>query len=190
MRKRSNSSFAPTPSKSWVYEGGDVPLSSCLCYNSSVAKKATYAADNVAKYLVYLASQDLVGDNKEREGITNLKLQKLLYFAQAYFLARLGRPLFSDGIEAWQYGPVVPKVYRKHQNNRSNPIISEEDHSTVDEEDKIVLRKIWNTFGGYSASRLVDIAHAHAPWKEAYETSSGVISTKALKSYYAPLLNN
>lgn len=154
-----------------------------------MTKKVTYTADNVAKYLVYLASQDLVGDNKEREGITNLKLQKVLYFAQAYFLAKLGHPLFSDRMEAWEYGPVVPSVYRKYRSNGSNPIISEEDRSSLDEVDKEILRQIWSTFGGYSASRLVDIAHAHAPWKNAYQTTSKVISNKSLREYYVPLLN-
>ena len=77
--------------------------------------KHTYTANNVAKYLIYLASQEFVGDNKEREGITNLKLQKVLYFVQAYYLAKLNRPLFPDNIEAWEYGPVIPSVYRKYK---------------------------------------------------------------------------
>ena len=154
-----------------------------------MTKKATYTADNVAKHLIYLASQELVGDNQEREGITNLKLQKVLYFVQAYYLAKLNRPLFSDNIEAWEYGPVVPSVYRKYRTNKSNPIISEEDKSSLAEEDKKNVQKIWNTFGGYSASRLVDITHAHTPWKKANKTPSQIISHKSLKDYYAPLLN-
>lgn len=154
-----------------------------------MTKKAAYTADNVAKYIVYLASQELVGDNKEREGITNLKLQKVLYFAQAYFLAKLGKSLFSDNIEAWEYGPVVPGVYRKYRENGSNPIIVEEDKSSLAIEDKETIQKIWNTFGVYSASKLVDIAHAHTPWKDAYQTPSKIISHKALKDYYTPLLN-
>ena len=51
-----------------------------------------YTADNVANYFIYLSSK-VVGDNKEREGITNLKLQKILYFAQAYFVAKVGKTL-------------------------------------------------------------------------------------------------
>lgn len=155
----------------------------------SMTKQTIYTADNIAKYLVYLASQALVGDNQEREGITNLKLQKVLYFAQAYYLAKLNRPLFSDNIEAWEYGPVIPGVYRKYRKNGSNPIISEEDKSSLAEEDKEAIQKIWSTFGGYSANKLVDITHAHAPWKDAYQTQSKVISHRALKEYYAPLLN-
>lgn len=154
-----------------------------------MTKKVTYTADNVARYLIYLASQELVGDNQEREGITNLKLQKVLYFVQAYYLAKLGKPLFSDNLKAWKYGPVVPSVYRKYKDSGSNPIISEEDKSSLSEEDKKIVQKIWSTFGGYSASKLVDITHAHTPWKEANKKPSQIISNKALKEYYTPLLN-
>ena len=151
--------------------------------------KLPYSAENVAKYFIYLASQGFVGDNKEREGITNLKLQKVLYFAQAYYLAKVGKPLFKESIEAWEYGPVVPDVYRKFRSNGSNPIICKEDKSSLSDEDKETLKKVWGTFGGYSASRLVDIAHAHTPWREANKSASRVISHKAIKEYYAPLLN-
>ena len=47
--------------------------------------------------------------------MTNLRLQKLLYFAQGWHLARFGRPLFDASIEAWPYGPVVPEVYRAYK---------------------------------------------------------------------------
>jgi len=151
--------------------------------------KSPYTVENVAKYIIYLASQAFVGDNKEREGITNLKLQKVLYFAQAYYLAKIGKPLFSDNIEAWEYGPVVPEVYEKFRSHGSDSIICEEDKSSLSEDDKETLKKVWGTFGGYSASRLVDIAHAHTPWKEAYQTSTKIISRQTLKEYYTPLLN-
>ena len=151
------------------------------------ATKSPYKAENVASYLIFLASEE--NQEKEREGITNLKLQKVLYFAQAYYLAKLGKPLFAEKLEAWDYGPVVPEVYRKFKHNKSKPIIIEEDKSTLAEEDKEALKKVWDTFGGYSASRLVDIVHAHTPWKEANASADKVISNKAIKDYYTPLLN-
>ena len=149
--------------------------------------KSPYKAENVVNYLIFLASQE--NQEKEREGITNLKLQKVLYLAQAYYLAKLGKPLFTEKLEAWDYGPVVPEVYRKLKRHGSKPIIVEEDKSTLAEEDKEVLKKIWDTFGGYSASRLVDIVHAHTPWKEANISADKVISHKVIKDYYSPLLN-
>jgi uncharacterized phage-associated protein len=113
----------------------------------------------------------------------------VLYFAQAYYLSKVGRPLFSDNIEAWAYGPVVPDVYKKFRSNKSNPIIDDEDKSVISDEDKNTLKKIWGTFGGYSASKLVDITHAHTPWREASKLVNKIISHKAIKEYYAPLLN-
>jgi uncharacterized phage-associated protein len=151
------------------------------------ATKSPYKAENVANYLIFLASQE--NQEKEREGITNLKLQKILYFAQVYYLAKLGKPLFVENLEAWDYGAVVPEIYRKFKRYKNEPIILVEDKSTVAEEDKETLKKVWDAFGGYSASRLVDIVHAHAPWKEASASEDKIIPHKAIKDYYGPLLN-
>lgn len=151
--------------------------------------KSPYSAENVAKHFIYLASQVFVGDNKEREGITNLKLQKILYFAQAYYLSKLNKPLFNETIEAWEYGPVVPSVYRKYSKHGSETILVEKDEPSISDEDKQNLKRIWDLFGGYSAGRLVEIAHAHSPWKEAYASQNKVISHKSISEYYSPLLN-
>lgn len=149
--------------------------------------KSPYKAENVAKHLIFLASKE--NQEKEREGITNLKLQKLLYLAQAYYLAKLGRPLFIDELEAWDYGPVASQVYKKLKRYGSKPIIAKKDESTLAEKDKNVLKKIWDTFGGYSAGRLVDIVHSHTPWKEASVSTNKIISQKVIENYYGPLLN-
>lgn len=148
----------------------------------------TYTAENVAKYFIFLSSK-VVGDNREREGITNLKLQKVLYFAQAYFVAKLERTLFRDKIEAWEYGPVIPTVYHKYKGSGNQPIVTEIDGSSIQDTDKKILEMVWGNFGGYSASRLVDISHAHKPWKEAFGSGSNEISRESLAEYYAPLLN-
>ena len=63
-------------------------------------------ATEVARYFLSLTDEDA------GELISNLKLQKLLYYAQGFHLAIFGGPLFPESIEAWQHGPVVPEVYR------------------------------------------------------------------------------
>lgn len=156
---------------------------------AGASPKHAYSAEEVAKYFIYLASQPVSGGDNEREGVTNLKLQKILYFAQAYFLSKIGRPLFSDSIEAWGYGPVVPTIYHAYKRKGSSPIFADADTSTISNEDKEILQKIWGTFGGYSANRLVDITHAHSPWKDAFASRTKVITHKALAEYYAPLLS-
>lgn len=148
-----------------------------------------YSATEVAKYFIYLSSKRVVGENEEREGVTNLKLQKILYLAQAYFLAKVGRPLFVDSIEAWEFGPVVPSVYHKLKKYKGEAMIATEDKAEISDEDKELLKKVWDAFGGYSASRLVDITHAHTPWKEASKSLTKKISNKAIGEYYTPLLN-
>ena len=149
-----------------------------------------YGAGEVAKYLIYLSSKNIIGDKGEREGITNLKLQKILYLAQAYYLTKFNKPLFDDLIRAWKYGPVIPTVYSFYKSNGNSPIIDIEDKSNLTVEDKIILDKIWDSFGGYSASRLVDITHAHSPWKKAFTTQSKNISNESIKDYYKPLFGN
>jgi uncharacterized phage-associated protein len=150
--------------------------------------KKPYNAEQVARYFIYLATQKIVGDNDEREGITNLKLQKILYLAQAYYLSKFNKPLFKDEIEAWAYGPVVPTVYHTYKKNKSNPIFRFENGEGISDEDKKILEEVWNAFGGYSAGRLVEVTHAHTPWQEAYKSEQKTISHEALTKYYAPLL--
>lgn len=155
-----------------------------------IDKKAPYVADDVANYFIYLSSRDFVGDNNEREGITNLKLQKILYLAQAYCLAKTSKRIFIDDIEAWNYGPVVPTIYHKYKKFKNKPIVLENDESVINSEDKELLNKIWSAFGGYSANRLVTIVHNHAPWKNAHARENKVISPAEIMEYYRPLLTN
>lgn len=150
-------------------------------------KKSSYKAKDIANYFIFLASRE--NREKEREGITNLKLQKILYLAQAYYLTKIRKPLFIEDIEAWEYGPVVPEVYRKFKKYCNKPIIIKQDKSILLEKDKEILKKVWDAFGRYSASKLVDIVHSHAPWRKAKNSANKVISQKAIKDYYDPLLN-
>ena len=54
--------------------------------------------------------------NAEEKPITNTMLNNLLYFAQGHCLAETGKPLFDDDFEAWECGPVIPKIYYKYKN--------------------------------------------------------------------------
>ena len=68
-----------------------------------------HSALDVARYIINYS-------NKKDYHISNLKLQKLLYFTQAYYLAFTDshKPCFPERIEAWNFGPVVPEVYHFH----------------------------------------------------------------------------
>ena len=73
-------------------------------------------AMDCAAYLVVHA-------NNERHPISNLQLQKMLFFAQIkYMVSHHGNKMFSDDIYAWQYGPVIPRVYGAYSHNGGSPI--------------------------------------------------------------------
>ena len=65
-------------------------------------------ATTAATYLLYIMGEVF-------DDLTNMKLNKLLYFAQGYYLKKYGRPLFDNAIEAWEHGPVVPEVYSAYK---------------------------------------------------------------------------
>jgi uncharacterized phage-associated protein len=155
-------------------------------------KKLT--ALDVANYVISIASANVIGDEGEVEGVTNLKLQKILYFIEAYSLAVTKKSLFSDQIEAWDYGPVIPTVYHEFKSHGSDPISIDNPNLVAMKQDtKEMIEGVWNTFNKYSASRLVDITHSHNPWKNAFKVQKGglkqtcVIDRDEMKEYYTGL---
>ena len=131
---------------------------------------AKLSALESADYLIKRAIDDQNGDL-----LTNLKLQKLLYYAQGCYLGVYGAPLFDDTIEAWGLGPVVPNVYHQFKvcGRQSIEDIAG-DELAVDEDVAVFLDVIYAKFGAYSASRLVDMTHSEAPWKECYMSRQSV----------------
>ena len=85
--------------------------------NSGVQPRKWYRALDIARYFIYKADDDTDADR-----ITNLQLQKLIYYAQGIHLAMYGCPIFKDQIKAWNYGPVVPRVYRLYRKHKANGI--------------------------------------------------------------------
>ena len=72
-------------------------------------------ATTAATYLLYIMGEVF-------DDLTNMKLNKLLYFAQGYYLKKYGRPLFDNAIEAWEHGPVVPEYIPPIRNMAINPL--------------------------------------------------------------------
>lgn len=110
----------------------------------------------------------------ETEGedlITNLKLQKLLYYAQSMSLAFNNIKLFDDKFEAWQHGPVLPIVYNEYKSNKSNEIIYTGDIVELDDKTKEILITTYDYFGKHSAWGLRNLTHTERPWMNAYKLS-------------------
>lgn len=126
------------------------------------------------------AVANLMLDEADRVGIriTNLALQKLLYFAHGIFLVETKEPLVSGYFEAWQYGPVHPSAYKAFKSAGSNPIhframsqdlVSGRVTEVPIPDSAVVYRLVAHVLGSYgrlSPGRLVDIAHAKgSPWE-------------------------
>lgn len=96
--------------------------------------------------------------------MTPLRLHKLLYYCQGWHLAWYGRPLFTERIEAWRYGPVVPDVYA-HPWGQGREVIT--DVPATDElsaAERGSVEQVWREYGRYSAHGLRDMTHLERPW--------------------------
>lgn len=137
-------------------------------------------ARDVAEYLLQLS-------DTETNDITNLKLQKLVYYAQGFHLAMYDKQLFPDLIEAWQYGPVVSELYHAYKQN-GNQIIAPTDsydfseQFTKDQEE--LLREVNEVYGQFSGMKLMNMTHEERPWLEAIETKTQQISPYTMQSYF------
>lgn len=114
----------------------------------------------------------------ETNDISNLKLQKLLYYAQGYSLAMHNTPLFKQDIFAWQHGPVVTEVYEKYKQFDANPISTSEPlEKELDTEIKDILDTAYFDFGQYSAWKLRALTHSELPWLKASQSKSKISLT-------------
>jgi len=136
------------------------------------------SAMDVANYFLSIASED------DGELISNMKLQKLLYYAQGFALALRGDSLFGDRIEAWTHGPVVPSVYHAFKHSQGGPVVPEEDidWDAYSPDDRVLLDEVYQVYGQYSASALRALTHSEPPWCDTPEGAE--ITCSAMKEFF------
>ncbi|MTJ51994.1 DUF4065 domain-containing protein [Anabaena sp. UHCC 0253] len=134
---------------------------------------------DIAKYFLAQTDED-AGDL-----MSNLKLQKLLYYAQGFHLALYDQPLFSESIEAWTHGPVVPEAYHIYKDYGANaiPIPEDIDFSKYDQQTRELLDEVYAVYGQFSAWKLLSLIHEEEPWKDARQDNL-IISHQALKKHF------
>lgn len=138
-------------------------------------------ACEIAKYFVSLVDEE-AGDS-----ISNLKLQKLLYYAQGFGLAISGEPLFPEKIKAWLHGPVVPQVYHEYKECGASPIpVQSVDLGRYPDEARELLDEVYAVYGQFSASKLRDMTHQEAPWKNTPQGEE--ISLAVMREFFQTLI--
>lgn len=156
-----------------------------------------YNALDVARYIINKS-------NTSGCALSNLKLQKVLYFVQANFLVNTddNHPCFANRIEAWDFGPVIPDVYHEFKRYGSSNIPYIEEYtdfsdglwnsatkkysdSIIMDEDKPKIDEMVQMCEPYTATALVNITHNQRPWKDAYSRGYNMeITNDAILEYY------
>lgn len=142
---------------------------------------------DVANYFLVLV------DREAGDSITQLKLQKLIYFAQGIHLALFDKVLFEEEIKAWKHGPVVPALRSIFDNFRDNviPLPCEIDFAIYTELQKKLIHKVYSFYGAHSAAYLRNLTHTHSIWYEAIEKADNTITKEKIQEFFkANIINN
>ncbi|MEB0262553.1 MULTISPECIES: type II toxin-antitoxin system antitoxin SocA domain-containing protein [unclassified Mucilaginibacter] len=150
----------------------------------------TYSANSISDFFI---SQAIAAG----ETISPVKLQKLVYYSQAWNFTIFDRVLFDERIEAWTHGPVVKSVYERF---KEFPMYSAIDTYSLelsdvnfDDESFAILSDVNSIYGEHSGKYLEDLTHNEDPWLNArigvpsYLACNNEITLKSMKEYYSKL---
>ncbi len=141
---------------------------------------------DVAKYIV-----DKLGS------VDTWKLQKLVYYCQAWSLVWDERPMFGEPIEAWANGPVCRALYERHRGKFAvgpdTPIWSGANPNILTKDEHETIEAILGEYGDKPGHWLRELTHLEEPWKQArgdtppMESCSNVITHESMRLYYGAL---
>lgn len=149
-----------------------------------MAKEKKIKAVDIAKW--FLSNVD----RQSGDDITHLKLQKLIYYSQAWWLANKGEPLFEESFEAWAHGPVVKAVWNEYRDYGWESLPVPKSFPALAPEVQNYLKRVYDIYGKYSAKFLEDLTHKEEPWLKARGNlspearSDSIISTEVMKEFY------
>lgn len=130
---------------------------------------------------------------EEMGDLSAMKLQKLVYYSQAWHTVWADHTLFREKIEAWKDGPVCPALWREHANEFKITKIARGDAEELDKRERRTVKNVLKFYGGKSAQWLSDLTHSEDPWIDARrgarpgERSNVEITASAMQRYYASL---
>jgi uncharacterized phage-associated protein len=104
---------------------------------------------------------------QEKGAITSWKLQKLVYYSQAWSLVWDEEPLFQERIEAWANGPVCPDLYQKHRGQFIVKEIKDGAPRLLSKDERETVDAVLGYYGSMHPQELSDLTHSEAPWLNA-----------------------
>lgn len=125
--------------------------------------------------------------------MTAMKLQKLVYYSQAWSLVWDDKPLFHNRIEAWTNGPVVPNLYALHRGQFEVKQWPKGDPDKLTPLQRETVDAVLEFYGDKSSQWLSDLTHAEAPWRDSrrglapIERGGNEITHAAMAEYYSSL---
>jgi uncharacterized phage-associated protein len=132
-------------------------------------------------------------DRESGDSITHLKLQKLLYYAQAWALVILNHPLFDEDFRAWTHGPVLLSIFRKYKNFGCEAINIPNKIKKIDADTEELLNDVLSAYGEKSAKMLERLTHSETPWVKARAglpeeaRCDNIITKSSMEVYYKKL---
>ena len=125
--------------------------------------------------------------------MTAMKLQKLVYYCQAWSLVWDDKPLFKNSIEAWANGPVVPALYAVHRGQFEVEKWPRGNHKALSRKERETVDAVIQYYGDKSSQWLSSLTHQEAPWVDARtglapgERGNNIITHAAMAEYYGSL---
>lgn len=145
-------------------------------------------AKDVASRIINLSIQ--IG-----EPITNMKLQKLLYYSYCWYLIenKGEKRLFNDEIQAWKYGPVVSSVYELYKKYKADVISTPVDgnESSIDALSNQIIEDVFKIYGDKTAIELMNLSRSEKPWRDTFDedNQNQPIPDELIYSYYSSKLS-
>lgn len=150
---------------------------------SNPTATAPTTAFKIADYFIYIA-------NDTHSFLSNLKLQKLVYYAQAWHLAFYDTPLFNEDFEAWGHGSVIPALFEEYQKFSFKPIEKEVEEPHFPEELQEFLDKIVDDYFFRDGYELELMVCEEEPWLAARgdlpkdQDANAPITKESMRDYY------
>lgn len=130
---------------------------------------------------------------EQERWLTNMQLQKLVFIANGYHLAIYDEPLYYHNSHAWQYGPVIPKLYKSLQKYGASFVqdyLEANDSVPEDSREARVIKAVFDNYGHYTGGQLSVLTHQqNTPWSEAWgKQQFSIINPEVIKKHYKELI--